>query len=323
LPRPDAILVQAPPTVPTLVIAAILRARRGARLVVDWHNFSYSQLALRLGPEHVAVRSSRWLEHRLAPLADANLCVSSAMAERLRQWGARDPTVLYDRPAAVFSPTPAAERDSLLRRLAAEIDLPELAESGASRPALLVSSTSWTADEDFTPLLEAVDSLRRIDDAAMPRLAVLVTGRGPLRELWETRFREIDSERIRLRTAWLAPEDYPRLLGAADLGLCFHRSSSGLDLPMKIADMFGAGLPVCALDDGGCLPEMVRPDVDARLFTDADGLAAALADLVGGANGATPALDRLRTGALAVAAGPRWDDAWRAHAAPLLLGEPR
>jgi hypothetical protein len=117
------------------------------------------------------------------------------------------------------------------------------------------------------------------------------------------------------------PAGLSAALAAADLGLCLHRSASGLDLPMKIADMFGAGLPVCALDDGGCLREMVRPDVDARLFADAEGLATALADLLGGADGATPALVRLRAGALAAAAGPRWDDAWRVHAAPLLLAE--
>ena len=77
---------------------------------------------------------------------------------------------------------------------------------------------------------------------------------------------------------------------------------------------------MCALDYGACLREMVRPGDDARLFRTADELAALVDELLGAFPTATPGLDRLRAGALAAAAGPRWEDEWRAAAAPLLLG---
>src|SRR5262245_38431496 len=74
--KPDVILVQNPPAIPTLLVALVVARLRAAKLVVDWHNFGYTMLALRLGPQHLVVRLARWYERVVGRRANAHLCVS-------------------------------------------------------------------------------------------------------------------------------------------------------------------------------------------------------------------------------------------------------
>ncbi|SPO31136.1 related to ALG1 - beta-mannosyltransferase [Ustilago trichophora] len=218
------------------------------------------------------------------------------------------------------------------------------------RPALVVSSTSWTADEDFGLLLRAArlyeyrarllsepsssqtaspmhsrsstgdntttlspispsssssttshfsyidsDPIRTSKErrrpslgvlrtstlphepaSSLPKLLIIVTGKGELRARYLAEIAHLETTEkwrfVRIRTAWLETEDYPLLLGSADIGVSLHTSSSGLDLPMKVVDMLGCGLPVCALDFS-CLDELVRDRWNGIVFRDAEGLA--------------------------------------------------
>ena len=121
----------------------------------------------------------------------------------------------------------------------------------ADRPALLISGTSWTEDEDFSILLDALkqyDKMAENQSLKLPKLVCVITGKGPLKAYYQEVISKTTLNHVQICTPWLEAEDYPVLVGSADLGICLHTSSSGLDLPMKVVDMFGCCVPVCAVD---------------------------------------------------------------------------
>jgi beta-1,4-mannosyltransferase len=321
LPRPDLVLMQNPPAFPTFAVTWWALRRRGVRFIIDWHNLGYTLLRLRLGHWHPAVRLARWLERRDARLVEANLCVSRGLAAFLEsRFGVANAHVLYDRPASAFVPIERSERERHRQALFARLGV------HADTVGFVVCPTSWTEDEDFDVIIEAVVRLEhRIrgweaagGDRRFPDMVVLVTGDGERRAEFERRFAGLPARRVQLRARWLEPEDYPRVVGSADLGLCLHRSSSGLDIPMKVADLFGAGVPVLALDYGACLAERVRHGDNGLLFSTADQLADILFDLFETYPADQKRLDRLRTGARK-SARPTWEEGWTKEARPVFL----
>lgn len=69
---------------------------------------------------------------------------------------------------------------------------------------MIVSSTSWTADEDFGILLDALVSLDKRTSglrlAEFPNLLVVVTGKGPQKEMYLEKINRLAFKRIRIAT---------------------------------------------------------------------------------------------------------------------------
>ncbi|KAJ1967283.1 mannosyltransferase [Dispira parvispora] len=321
LSLPNYILVQNPPAIPTLMVVQLVCWLRSIRLVIDWHNFGYTILALNLGFQHPVTRIAAYYERWFGSTAYAHLCVTEAMAKELRRhWQVRGKViVLYDKAPEHFRRLSVREahqfwcdltalhpgfkalstqlgthtlpRETWFTTMRENAEGQQVAEWRKDRPRVVVSSTSWTVDEDFSLLLRAAEKYDQSceqmaksptdqdqGEQAWPSLVLLITGRGPQRAYYEAEIRRLALRHVHILTLWLAAEDYPRLLGVADLGVSLHQSSSGLDLPMKVVDMFGCGLPVCAVRFP-CINELVQHGRNGWVFDTSDELARLWMDL--------------------------------------------
>ncbi|ETW00808.1 hypothetical protein H310_07341 [Aphanomyces invadans] len=334
----DVVMVQNPPTIPTLFVAWLTCKLKRAKFVIDWHNFGYTVLALSIGETHAFVKIATRFERMFGQVADANFCVTKAMQTWLHEHWRIEATVLYDKPPEFFKPATVAETHDLFTRLGGQLPQPWTSIANApakkdvgngtllttkrnsvvterfDRPAVLISSTSWTEDEDFGLLFQALVQLdaRIADDTSYPDVLVVVTGKGPQKDMYLRKIAEMHLVRVRIATLWLEATDYPVMLGSADLGICLHTSTSGLDLPMKVLDMFGCQVPVCAVNFN-CLDELVRHEINGMVFQDSvelcDQLHVLLKDF--------PKNGMLRKLKNALKSVEHWPENWNQHARPV------
>lgn len=347
----DVVLVQNPPAMPLLLathlyclIRGIVSGQRPA-FVIDWHNLGFSMLGNKLFS-----RIARKYEKLMAPYATAHLCVTAAMKEFLQANFAvphENISVLHDCPPNMFRPLSIEDQHELLSRLHKEICsacpkhwyenlnptrqtlLTEISDKGGyeyrrERPALVTSSTSWTPDEDFGNLLDALVRLDKRISLQKSALNVLmvVTGKGPQKENYLERISQLKLENIAIQTLWLEPADYPRLLACADLGVSLHTSTSGLDLPMKVLDLYGCAVPVCA-KNFSCLSELVQDGVNGKVFDSSSELEEQLWDLLNELDGSQRRSPHshgdLADYSQVLQTQTRWSENWKKYALPVLI----
>lgn len=349
----DCVLVQNPPAMPLLAVAYFYSSCQGflyrhrPAMVIDWHNLGFTMLS----KTPIFASVARVYEQFMAPRATAHLCVTDALKTFLvRQFGipAETVSVLHDCPNAMFQPRSTKENHELLQRLHGklcaaaprhwynrldpskqtfftEIDSNGEYSPRPNRPALVTSSTSWTPDEDFGPLLEALVGLDRqiTEEESTLKVMVLVTGKGPKKSYYQKQISLLKLQHVAIETMWLEPGDYPQLLACADVGISLHTSTSGIDLPMKILDLFGCEVPVCAVNFQ-CLSELVEDNVNGTIFESSAQLHEQLWGLLSPLDKYPGAWPPHGFGDLArfsrnLQGRKRWDEEWETHAKPVFL----
>jgi beta-1,4-mannosyltransferase len=223
-----------------------------------------------LGARHPVVRWAEWYEGVAGRLADAHLCVSSAMKEDLRRRFGLTARLLRDLPWERLKP----------------------ARRSSGRP-IVVCPAGWTADEDMELLLDAIEQVP--PDTAEFHL----TGDGPRRPALEPRIEKLKQAGFRIHTGFLPELVYWNLIQSASAGVSLHRSSSGLDLAMKVVDLHAAQVAVAAFDYGPVLAEQVPAGLRFRSAEELARLLRAVEKWP--APGETPV----------------WSEEWRSVAAPL------
>jgi beta-1,4-mannosyltransferase len=260
IPRPKFLILQNPPGIPAMYICAVVCFMRRSTLIIDWHNYGYTILQVN-GRNKFITYIAKLYEKIYGRCANLHFCVSEAMKTHLKYEMGIDAINLPDRAMKnVFRRLSLRESHELFEKynetkgsITEMDDVDKVIRYKENRHILMISSTSWTPDEDFNLLLDSFilcekKLSKEKDFKKVNKVLFIITGRGPSRDAFMKKVQNTNLQFFTVKSIWLESDDYPKILGAADLGVCLHYSSSGFDLPMKVVDMFSAQLPVAAFN---------------------------------------------------------------------------
>lgn len=258
---------------------------------------------------------------------------------------------LYDRPALDFHPLTFDEKIKVIKRFSGKDEIFE-DMLPPTHEKIIITSTSYTPDEDIYMLLKALKlydkrkleldlDLDKTEDVSqksssssairlsstsnskskpkttstkiLPKLRVIITGKGPMLPEIQKYIKEISPllQHVKIYTTWLSTEDYPKVIGTADLGISLHMSSSGWDLPMKAVDMFGCGVPVITLNYPA-VSELIQDESNGLYVKDAESISETLERVMLN----DTLYDQIKSGAMRESR-IKWDHEWGKKVGPL------
>lgn len=326
----DCILVQNPPSIPLLSLSLFYPC-----VIIDWHNLGYTMFDTKL-LRHVCYYYEQWFcrygrGHFTVTAAMKSWLTTKFLIGSSNCGDAGEVVILRDCPAEFFHRTTDVEREELLTRLDSETVLPsktvlQLRDTTSKTKSMLcISSTSYTPEEDFGILLS---SLVKIDfklsqstsNASFSNLVVIVTGKGPLKQYYADQISALRLSHVQIHQVWLSASDYPLLLGMADVGISLHTSTSGIDLPMKVLDMFGCEVPVISVFYD-TIHELVVKDENGWVVKDTEELTHCLKNLLmiqKGGKCRDAVLESMRANIRKNILSKRWNENWNEAALPLI-----
>ena len=338
IPKFKFLILQNPPGIPSMLICWIICRLRGAKFIIDWHNYGYTILKVNDRPNFLVNLAYKY-EKYLGKKSDLNFCVSQAEKRDLKKEFLIDAICLPDKPVkGLFKFLNEKEANDLYKKYPNElyslIDI-HLPENKNNKPIVMISSTSWTPDEDFSILLDAFikteemiseiiedksqKNIYNISEEKIKKVLFLITGRGPMRDIFMEKVSEANLKYFDVKSIWLESDDYPKILSLVDLGVSLHYSSSGIDLPMKVVDMFSGCLPVASIYYE-TINELVEENVNGFLFKNDKDLCKILTNVIieMSATGKCEKINKFRENLHKILDKNDWVTQWKQRVPPAL-----